>query len=78
MLYDRNDISERIDVAKRNTIKENIVCHDWYFDHVIKFRSFVCNDLHNLEMLCLNLSDIPTITVKGADYCCFIHDISKS
>ena len=45
---------------------------------MIKFRSFVCNDLHNLEMLCLNLSDIPTITVKGADYCCFIHDINKS
>ena len=29
-------------------------------------------------MLCLNLSDIAIITVKNFDYCCVIHDISKS
>ena len=29
-------------------------------------------------MFCLNLSDIATITVKNADYCCMIHGISKS
>ena len=29
-------------------------------------------------MLGLNLSDIAVITVKGVDYCCIIHDISKS
>ena len=29
-------------------------------------------------MLCLNISDIALITVKGVDYCCIIHDISKS
>ena len=29
-------------------------------------------------MLCLNLSNIAIISVKGVDYRCFIHDISKS
>ena len=29
-------------------------------------------------MLCLNISDIAIITVKGADYGCIIHNISKS
>ena len=29
-------------------------------------------------MISLNVSDITIITVKGADHCCFIYDISKS
>ena len=29
-------------------------------------------------MLCLNLSDIAIITVKGVDYCCIIYHFSKS
>ena len=29
-------------------------------------------------MLCLNISDIAIITVKSVNYCCIMHDISKS
>ena len=29
-------------------------------------------------MLCLNISDIAVVIVKGIDYFCIIHDISKS
>ena len=29
-------------------------------------------------MQCVYISDIVIITVKSADYCCIIHDISKS
>ena len=29
-------------------------------------------------MLSVNISDIAIITVKGDDYCCIIHDISRS
>ena len=28
-------------------------------------------------MLCLNLSDVSSITIKGIDYFCIIYDISK-
>ena len=29
-------------------------------------------------MLCFNISNIDIITVKGVDYSCFLHEISKS
>ena len=29
-------------------------------------------------MLCLDISGIAIVTVKGFDYCCTIHDISNS
>ena len=29
-------------------------------------------------MLSVNISDIAIITVKNVDYCCFLHNISKS
>ena len=38
----------------------------------------VKNGCLNLTMLCLNLSDVSIITVKGLDYCCIIQNISKS
>ena len=31
-----------------------------------------------LMMLCLDISSIAIVTVKGVDYRCIIHDISKS
>ena len=55
-----------------------MICHYWIFNHGIKFQDSVCNGCHNLMVLCLNISDIGIITVKNADYCCIIHNISKS
>ena len=39
--------------------------------------SNVYNGCYDLRMLCLNISNIAIITVKGVDYPCIIHDISK-
>ena len=55
-----------------------MVCHYWFFNHRFKFQDSVCYGCHDLTMLCLNISDIAIITVKGVDYRCIIHDISKS
>ena len=38
----------------------------------------LCSVCHDLTMLCLNISDIAIINVKGVDYCCIIQDINKS
>ena len=57
---------------------KNIVCQYWFFNHGFKFQNLVSNSCHDLTMLCLNLSDIAIITVKGIDYHCIIHGISKS
>ena len=43
-----------------------------------KYEDSVCNGCDDLLMKCVNISNIAIITVKGPDYCCIIHDISKS
>ena len=45
---------------------------------MFKFQDYVRNGCHDLIMLCLNISNIAIVTVKGVDYHCIIHDISKS
>ena len=55
-----------------------MICLYLIFNHGFKFQDSVCNGCHDLTMLCLNISNIAIITVKGVDYCCVIHDISKS
>ena len=78
MLYhDRINISEGIDGAKSNKIKECVTCCYWFFDHGFEFKNSVCNGCHNLTMLCLKLSNIAIIPVKGVDYRCIIYSISK-
>ena len=66
------------DTGKSNNCKECIVCRYRVFSHAFKFQNSVCNCYHDLTKLCLNLSDIAIITVKGVDFCCNVHDISKS
>ena len=78
LCYNRIDISEGIDSAKSNNSKECTVCQNWIFYHGFKFQDPVCNGCLDLTIFCLNISDIAIITVKGVDYYCIIHEISKS
>ena len=43
-----------------------------FFNNGFKFQDYVCN------LLNVNKSNIAIITVKSVDYCCIIHNISKS
>ena len=72
------NISKGTDVAKSNNSKECMACHYSYFSRGFKFQNFVCTSCHDLAMLCHYISDIAIINVKGVDYHCVIHDISKS
>ena len=76
LFYDRIDLGEEINLTKNISSIECIVCHYCSFNNGFKFHNsvYVC---HDLTMLCLNLSDITIIAVKGVDYCCIAHDISK-
>ena len=49
-----------------------------FFNSGFKFQNSVCNSCHDLTISYLNISDIVIITVKGVDYRCIIHGISKS
>ena len=47
------------------------------FNHWFEFQDSICNGFYDLTMLCLKISDIAIITVKGVDYCCMIYNIIK-
>ena len=55
-----------------------MICHYFFFNHGFKFQDYACNGYHDLTMLSVNINDIAIITVKNVDYCCIIHNISKS
>ena len=71
---DSIDVSEGIDVNKRNESKECDICHYWYFlDKGFKFYPNFCNEYHDLLMMSMNLSDIAILNIKSVDdYCCLL------
>ena len=79
LYYDRIDISEGIDVKKKSEWKDSDICHYWYFwNKGFKFQPNVSNRCHDLLMMSMNLSNIPILNIKSADYRCIISRISKS
>ena len=76
LYHDRTNLSKGINLTKSNNNKECKICHHWLFNHGFKFQDSIWSGCHDLTMLCLNLSDIAIISVKGGDYCYIIHDIS--
>ena len=74
LYYDGIDMSDAIDFTKGNNSKECIICHYWFFNYGFKFQDYIWNVCHDLATLCLNISDIAIITVKGADYRCILSE----
>ena len=64
-------ISKEIEPTKIYNSKKCLVCHYCFCN----YWSF-CNGCHNLTILCVSISDITIVTVKGVDYCCTINEIS--
>ena len=66
LYYDRNDVSEGVDVNKTSELKECDVCHYWYFlDKGFKFQPHVCNGCHDVSTMDTNLSDIGILSIHG-------------
>ena len=59
------DTSKETDPTKSNTSKECMICHYFFFNYGFKFQDSVCNGCHDLTILCPNISDITSITVKN-------------
>ena len=78
LYYDIIDISEGMDLAKSSNSEECMICNYSCLNHRFKFQDSECNRCHNLTMLSVNISDIAITSIKNVDYCCFIHNISKS
>ena len=80
MLYfNRNDVSEWIDVNKRSALKECDVCHYLYFlNKGFNFQPNVCNRCHDLLIMTVNLSDIAILNINGSDHSSVISGISEN
>ena len=78
LYYGRIDISEGIDLAKINNSKEFMICRYWFFNRGFESQDSIGNVCCDLTILIVNISDIAIITVENDDYCCIIHNISKS
>ena len=77
--YQRNDISEGIDVNKTNASKDCEVCNYWFFKYIgFKCEEHVCNKCNNLLTIAYSLKDITILNPKGATLRCILMGISKN
>ena len=64
--YDKDDISEGIDVNKTNLSKDCDICHYWYFKDIgCKYEPYLCNECHDLMQTATSFNNIATVYVKG-------------
>ena len=76
--YDRIDVSEGIDINKRNASKECDICHYWYFlDIAIKYEPYLCNGCHDLMQKAISSYDAAIFSVRGSDYRIYFCYMSK-
>ena len=74
----RIDISEGTDFDKSNKSVECMICHYWYFKDIgFKYQPYVCNGCHDFSMIVQKLDDFVILRAKGADYRCFVVNVSK-
>ena len=77
--YERNDVSEGIDLNKSDKSKECMICPYWYFKDIgYKHQPYVCNKCHDLSMFVYDLKDFMILNIKGVDYRCYIFNMSKN
>ena len=63
--YDRNDISEGIDVNKTSASKKFDICHYWYFKNIgFKYEPYLCNGCHDLIQKNMSFDDVAIVYVK--------------
>ena len=76
--YDRIDISEGIDIEKKNTSKQCKICHYWYVKDIgFKYEPHVCNVCHGLMEKAVSFNNIAIVYVKGRTYKIHFWYVSK-
>ena len=77
--YQKNDVSEGIDINKTSASKECELCHYWFFKNIgFKFEEHVCNKCHDLLTMAYSLKNIATLSEKGTTFRCLLMGISKN
>ena len=63
--YDRIDISEGVDINKRNASKKCKICHYWYFKDIgFRYEPHLCNGCHGLVLMMLLLFMLKVVLTK--------------
>ena len=67
--YQKIDISEGIDVNKRNLSKGCDICQYWYFkDSGFKYERYLCNGCHDLMQRAMGFNNIAIVYIKKNAY----------
>ena len=67
--YHKKDISEGIDMDKRNKSKECDICHDWYFlSENFNNEKYLYNGCDDLMQKAMNFNDVAIVSIRGNDY----------
>ena len=67
--YKRIDISEGIDVNKKNLSKECDICHYWHFKDIgFKYQPYRCNGCHYLMQKAMCFNNIAIVYTKENAY----------
>ena len=77
--YEKNDVSEGIDVNKTSLSEECELCQYSYFKDVrFKFEEHICNRCHDSLTMDYSLEKIAILSAKGATFRCILWGISRN
>ena len=67
--YNKIDISEYIDIDKKNKPKECMLCHYWYFlDKNFSNGPYLCDSCYNIMQKSINFKNIAIVHVRESAY----------
>ena len=65
LVYEKIDISDRIDVNKSDESKECTLCHYWYFlDLSFSYGSYLCDGCYNMMQNVINIKLLLLFVLK--------------
>ena len=77
--YQKNDVSEGIDLNKTSASKECELCHYWFLKDIgFKFEEHVFNKCHDLLRMAYSLKNMAILSAKGVTFRCILMGISKN
>ena len=77
--YNKNDVSEGIDVNKTSASKECELSHYWFFKDIgFKFEQYVCSGCHDLLTMAHSLENIVILSAEGATFRCLLMGTRKN
>ena len=76
--YDRIDISEGIDITKRDKSKECMFCHYWYFlNKNFSYGPYTCDGCYDIVQRSTDFKYIAVVHIKKTAYRIYFQNMSK-